>query len=105
MVFKSCSTSDRLVSVSSQMDLAAFDAAHIQNVIDEGEQMVAGGQDLLQDSPEPAPLSSILLTASVVEPMMAFIRRADIMGHIGEERTLGPVGGLRGARQPPKEPD
>ena len=79
-----------------QMDLAAFDAAHIQNVIDEGEQMVAGGQDLAQIVLNP------LLVIHIAhrqrgEADDGVHRRADIMGHIGEERTLGPIGSLRGA--------
>ena len=73
------------------LDFAALDAAHIQHIVDEGEQMLAGGGDLFQ----------------VVQHLLAVVdvgrrqrgeaddgvhRGADIVAHVEQELPLGAVG-------------
>ena len=72
------------------LDLAVLDAAHVQHVVDEGKEMLAGGGDLFQ----------------VVQHLLAVVnvgrgqrreaddgvhRRADIVAHVEEELPLGAV--------------
>ena len=73
--------------------LAALDAAHIQHIIDQAEQMIAGGRDLRQ---------IILHLFRIVDVRRGkrskaydrIHRRPDIMGHVIEECRLRPVGML-----------
>ena len=78
-----------------QVELAALNAAHIQDIIDQREQMVAGGQDLAQI------VLDLVLVVNAADRQCGeaddgIHGRADIVRHIGKEGTLGPVGGLRG---------
>ena len=74
-----------------QVDLAALDTAHIQNIVDEAQQVVAGGQDLGQ---------VIFYLFRIVnigqrqrgEADHRVHRGADIVGHIAEEDAFGFVG-------------
>ena len=81
-----------------QMDLAAFDSAHIQNIIDQRQQMVAGGKDLVQIVPHPFLILHIA-GCQCGKSDNGVHGRADIMRHIGEECALGTVGGLRSANR------
>ena len=74
-----------------QLDLSAFDAAHIQNIIDERKQVAAGGKYL----------GKVFLHAVPVVQMAdrqrgkaddGIHRGADVVGHIGKEGALGAVG-------------
>ncbi len=76
------------------LHLAAFDAAHIQHVVDQTEQMIAGRGDFTQ----------IILHLLLIIHMSSgkrgktydgVHRRPDIVGHIVQERGLCPVGMLR----------
>ena len=80
------------------MDLAAFDSAHIQNIIDQRQQMVAGGKDLVQIVPHPFLILHIA-GCQCGKSDNGVHGRADIMRHIGEECALGTVGGLRSANR------
>ncbi len=80
-----------------QMDLAVFNAAHIQNIVDQAQQMIAGRHDLLQI------VLHLLLPPNVREGQRGKAddrvhRRADIVRHIREERAFCAVG-LIGARE------
>ena len=76
------------------LHLAAFDAAHIQHVVDQTEQMIAGRGDFTQ----------IILHLLLIIHMSSgkrgktydgVHRRPDIVGHIVQERGFCPVGMLR----------
>ena len=78
-----------------ELDAPALDAAHVQHVVDEGEQVVAGGEDLRQV------LAHLLGVVRVGrgqrgEADDGVHRRADVVAHAGEERALGFVGALGG---------
>ena len=78
-----------------QMDLSAFDAAHIQHIVDEGEQMVAGCKGLGKIIFHP------ILIVNIADRQRGKTDDgvhggADIVGHIGKEGALGAVGGLGG---------
>ena len=72
------------------LDLAVLDAAHVQHVVDEGKEMLAGGGDLLQ-------VVQHLLTVVDVgrgqrrEADDGVHRRADVVAHVEEELPLGAV--------------
>ena len=80
-----------------QADLAALDAAHVQDVVDEAQQVVARGEDLAQV------VLDLLFVAGVGggERGIADHRvhgRADIVAHVAEEGALGLVGRLSDAQ-------
>ncbi len=77
-----------------QGDLPALDPAHVQYVVDEAEQMVAGGHDLFQ-----VPLHLLLLVnvgaGQGGKANNSVHGRADVVGHVGQKYALGfagPVG-------------
>ncbi len=75
-------------------DLAALDAAHIQNVIDQAQQMIPRRHDLLEIFFHPLPVIN-MLHRQRSESYDRIHRRPDIVRHIGEEYALGlarPVG-------------
>ena len=78
-----------------QMELSAFDAAHIQHIVDEREQMVAGSKGLGQIILHP------LLVVNIADRQCSKADDgvhggADVVGHIGKEGALGAVGSLGG---------
>ena len=75
------------------VDLAALDAAHVQNIVDEPQQVVAGGHDLPQILPHPLPLVDVL-EGQGGEADDGVHGGADVMAHVGEEGALGDVGPL-----------
>jgi len=78
-----------------QMDFSAFNAAHIQHIVDEGEQMVAGCKGLAKIILYP--LGIVDITERQRSKADDGIHGgADIVGHIGKEGALGAVGGLGG---------
>ena len=77
-----------------QVELAALNAAHIQDIVDQRKQMVAGGKDLAQI------VLDLVLVVDAADRQCGeaddgIHGRADIVRHIGKEGALGPVGGLR----------
>lgn len=73
-----------------QMDLSTFDAAHIQHIVDEREQMVAGSKGLGQIILHP------LLVVNIADRQCGKADDgvhggADVVGHIGKEGALGAV--------------
>ena len=77
-----------------QMDLSASDLAHIQNIIDQGQQMMRCFIDLFQTVFDPLRIIQIFLddlhhTHDPVD------RCADIVGHMGEKLTFGLIGPFR----------
>ena len=78
-----------------QMDLSAFDAAHIQHIVDEGEQVVAGSEGLGEVILHPFLVVDVA-DRQCGEADDGIHGGADIMGHIGKEGALGTVGGLGG---------
>ena len=77
-----------------QVELTALNAAHIQDIIDQREQMVAGGQDLAQI------VLDLVLVVNAADRQCGeaddgIHGRADIVRHVGKEGTLCPVGSLR----------
>ena len=78
-----------------QMELAALDAAHIQNIVDEREQVAARGEGFGQ----------IVLHSFLIVDIAdrkggkaddRIHRCADIVRHIGQEGALGAAGGFGG---------
>ena len=76
-----------------QLDAAAFDSAHIQHIVDEGQQMVAGGQNLGQIFPHLVGVFHIghRQRGKADDGVHG---GADVVRHIGQESTLGSVGAL-----------
>ena len=74
-------------------DLSRLDLAHVQHIVDEGQHMLAGGVSFAD-----------VIAHFVRHGRLAFHqagnaqngvhRRADVVGHVGEEFALGAVGGL-----------
>ena len=79
-----------------QMDLSAFNAAHIQHIVDEGEQMVAGCKGLGKVVLHPIFIVDIA-DRQRGKADDGVHGGADIVGHIGKEGALGAVGGLGGS--------
>ncbi len=74
-----------------QMYLAAFDAAHIQHVVNKAQKVVAGGHDFLQV------FLHLLLVVNVGDGQGGKADdgvhgSADVVGHVGKEDALGPAG-------------
>ena len=74
-----------------QLDLAALDIAHVQDVIDEADEVVAGSEDLPQIA------FHLLLPVKMGERQRRVAHhrvhgRADVVGHVGEEEALGRTG-------------
>ena len=76
-----------------QMDLSAFNAAHIQHIVDEGEQMVTGCKGLGKIILHPLGIVNIA-DCQRSKADDGVHGGADIVGHIGKEGALGAVGGL-----------
>lgn len=80
------------------LHLAAFDAAHVQHVVDKARQVLAGGADL------PQILIDKLLVVQVRvrqggEADDGVHGRPDVVGHAVEELGLCPVGMLGGGQR------
>ena len=73
-----------------QGDPAAFNAAHIQHIVDEGQQMLAGGGDLFQVINDLIPVVN-MGGRQRGEADDGVHRCADIVGHIEQELPLGAV--------------
>ena len=73
-----------------QYHSAALDPAHIQYVIDQLQQMIAGRHDFLQTVPH---LFRIVYVrrGNIGKSNDGVHRRADVVGHIGEEGALGVI--------------
>ncbi len=84
-----------------QAGLAALDLAHVQDVVDEVEQVLAGGGDL------PGVLPDLLRMLRVPAQQHGEAHNgvhggADVVGHVGQEVALGLVGGLGGVEGLPQ---
>ena len=75
------------------LDLAALNAAHVQDVVDEAEQVVAGGEDLLEAVLDLLPVVDVA-DCDGGKADDGVHGGADVVGHIGQEGGLGPVGVL-----------
>ena len=75
-------------------DLAAFDAAHVEDVVDQREEMLAGDRDLAEVV---AHLFAVVEVGSREsgEPDDRVHGRANVMGHVVQECRLGAVGVFR----------
>ena len=77
-----------------QMDLSALNPAHIQDIIDQGKQMVTGGKDLSQIIPNLVFIINIAYSqCGKADDRIHWC--PDIVRHVGKEGTLGPVCCLR----------
>ena len=76
-------------------DLAALDAADVQHVVDEGEQVIGALADLLQAASDLR--LRLVLHGDIGEADNRVHGRADIVGHVVQEDGLGAVGVLRRA--------
>ena len=77
-----------------QMDLSALNTAHIQYIIDQREQMIAGCEDLAQV----IPYSFLIINIAYSQCRKTNNRihwGPDIVRHVGKKRTLCMVGSLR----------
>ena len=71
-----------------QMDFTALDAAHIQHIVDDGQQVIAGGEYLIQIIAQLFPVAHVgLCQGGKADHRIHGC--ADIVGHIGQERALG----------------
>ncbi len=77
-----------------QMHLAALYAAHVQDIVNQAQQMVAGGHDLLQVFLHLIPVA-YMGHGQGGEAHDGVHGGADIVGHIGEEDALGLAGPVR----------
>ena len=75
------------------MNFSAFNAAHIQHIVDEGEQMVAGCKGLAKIILHPVCIVNIA-ERQRGKADDGVHGGADIVGHIGKEGTLGAVRAL-----------
>ena len=66
------------------MNLSAFNAAHIQNIIDQRKQMVAGGKNLPQIIPHPLRVVDVA-QRQCGKADNGIHGGADVVGHIGKE--------------------
>ena len=82
---------DEVVGLLVQRDLAALDMAHVQNVVDEAQEMRAGGLDLVQVLLHFLRLIEAAGSQSG-EAHDGVHGRADVVGHVREEGALGGVG-------------
>ena len=76
---------------------AGFDAGHVQDVIDQVQQVVRGRADLLQVAPGPVGQVRVI-ESDIVQADDGVHGRPDLMAHVGQEGGLGPVGLLRHAQ-------
>ena len=77
-----------------EADLAAFDAADVQHVVDKGQQMLGAFADLFQAVPDCR--LGLLLQGDVGKADDGVHGGADVVGHIVEEGGFCPVGVLGG---------
>ena len=78
----------------SQRHPAGLDAGHVQNIIDQVQQMPGGGIDLFQVFPC-FRRSFRIVQCNVVQPDDGVHRSADLMAHAGKESGFRPVRLLR----------
>ena len=78
-----------------QLNFSAFNPAHVQNIVDQGKQVVAGGQNFRQIIPD---LFRILHIGKGQRGKAddRIHGGADIVGHVGKEGALGLIGRFRG---------
>ena len=76
-----------------QLDLIRFDLAHVENVVDEAQQVTAGEFDLLDVAAQTVGGVALVLH-QIRDADDGVHRRSDIVRHIGEELALGPARGL-----------
>ena len=77
-----------------EVDLAAFDAAHLEHVVDEGQQVLAGAVDLAQVAAYFVHRQAVALCDGGVADDGVH-GGADVMGHVGQEGRFGPARLLR----------
>ena len=70
-----------------QFHLAAFDAPHVQHVVDQGQQVMAGSFDLIHVIRDLGRVFFFFGQRRIAHDGVH--GRADIVAHIGKERTLG----------------
>ena len=76
-----------------QLHLAALDLGHIQNVVDQPQQIIGGGLDLLQAVHDPLrALPALERDGRHADD--AVHRRADLVAHAGEKLGLGLAGNI-----------
>ena len=78
----------------AQIRLPRLNLGHVQHVVDESEQVLAGGFDLLRVFPNPLRIVRIPLE-QIRKAHDGVHRRADVVGHVGQKRTLGVVRRVR----------
>ena len=74
--------------LTGELDLAVLHAAHLQNIVDQPQEITAGGVDLVQAVGHPLPLIQVLPGefAGAQDPIEG---GAHIVGHVPEEGLLG----------------
>ncbi|CDP51104.1 hypothetical protein [Devosia sp. DBB001] len=78
-----------------QHHLAGLDLGDIEDVVDHGEQVLAGGADLLEiGNLLAAPIELGLFEQELGIAEHGIERRAQLMAHLGEELGLGAIGAL-----------
>ena len=97
----SCSSACKVKRFDRQRRMARLDLRHLQNVVDQRQQMIAAGVDDVD-------LLFLIGAQILVAPQQLGIaedrvhRRADLVGHVGQEGALRPAGafcGLLGGAQ------
>ena len=73
--------------------LAALDLRHVQHVVDDPEQVFGRDADLVEAGGDPVPVAGVQLH-DLGHADDGIHRRADFMGHVGEEAALGLAGEL-----------
>ena len=89
----SCDLTSRQVErLAGKRQLAAFDLAHVQNVVDQQKQVLRRGVHLLEARSPASRSSPRLRWAMAVMPHDAVQRRADLVGHARKELAFRPAG-------------
>ena len=84
----------QLEGVVLELELVGLDLGEVEDVVDEGEQRVAGAAQGLDEVALVAAEGGVEQQAGHADDGVH--RRADLVAHVGQEGALGPVGGLGG---------
>ena len=87
----SSTTSRRSKSMLVELELARLDLREVEDVVDDRQQRLAGGAERLGVVALLARRARVSSSSSVI-PITPFMRRADLVAHVGQELRLDPRG-------------
>ena len=77
----------KIAGLFGDFDAPAFDSAHVQNVVDESEQMIAGGKNLFERIFDLRAVFK-MPQRQIREPDYRIHRRPDVVAHVRQESCL-----------------